>query len=173
MARSGATGVGGGALPAGGTTAGHVHVQACPHPGGGVSVAPQEHAAAVPPAHCPGIGGGFSRDHGHAPRTAGPALHGSGSPGRSATLLAPGRATAGTAVRFPSLSDPQPFASRGPARDNDPRRTRVRKASLLRTTAIAAAYRGHFKVRPELRRRCSVSRPEQISSAALKRFGTR
>ncbi len=27
------------------------------HPGGGLSVAAQEHAAAVPPAHCPGVGG--------------------------------------------------------------------------------------------------------------------
>ena len=37
-------------------------VQACPHPGGRLSVAAQEHASAVPSAHCAGVGGaGFPR----------------------------------------------------------------------------------------------------------------
>ena len=35
-------------------------VQACPHPGGRLSVLAQEHAAAVPSAHCPGVGGAVS-----------------------------------------------------------------------------------------------------------------
>ena len=40
----------------GAAAAGHLHVQACPDPGCGLSVAAEEHAAAVPPADCPGGG---------------------------------------------------------------------------------------------------------------------
>src|SRR3954468_7518613 len=45
---------------------------------------------------------------------------------------------AGSAARFRSLSGPPLVTSRGAASDNDSRRTWVRKASMLRTTAIAA-----------------------------------
>ena len=73
-ARSGATGAGRGALPAGHATARHLYVQACPGAGCGLSVAATEHAAAVPPAHGAGGGGALSR-HGRVPaRTAGAAL---------------------------------------------------------------------------------------------------
>ena len=43
------------------TATGYLPVQACPHPGRGVSVAAQEHTAAVPPADCAGVGGTVSR----------------------------------------------------------------------------------------------------------------
>ena len=41
--------------------AGHLHVQACAHPGRGLSVVVAEHPPAVPSAHCPGVGGAVSR----------------------------------------------------------------------------------------------------------------
>ena len=109
VARPGAARAGRGALPARRAAAGHLPVQACPDPGGGVSVAPQEHPAAVPSAHCPGVGGAVSRDHGHATRTAGPSLHGSGPPGPGAALLAPGRATRHrSARRMPKRASTSP-----------------------------------------------------------------
>ena len=37
-------------------------LQACPDPGRGLSVVAAEHPAAVPSAHCPGVGGAVSRD---------------------------------------------------------------------------------------------------------------
>ena len=55
--------------------AGHLYLQACPDPGRRLSVAAQEHAAAVSPAHCPGAGGAVSRDCRDAARTAGASLH--------------------------------------------------------------------------------------------------
>ena len=54
-------GGGGAALPAGAATAGDLPLQACADPGYGLSVVAQEHAAAVPPADCPGVGGAISR----------------------------------------------------------------------------------------------------------------
>ena len=57
-------------------------LQACPDPGHGLSVVAAEHPPAVPPAHCPGVGGAVSRDRRDAARTAGPSLH-RGGPARS------------------------------------------------------------------------------------------
>ena len=54
-------GRGGVPVPAGAAAAGDVRVQACAHPGGRLSVLAAEHTAAVPSAHCPGIGGAVSR----------------------------------------------------------------------------------------------------------------
>ena len=48
-------------LPTRHTATGHLPVQACPYPGRRVSVAAQEHTAAVSPAHCAGTGGTVSR----------------------------------------------------------------------------------------------------------------
>src|SRR6266699_1354558 len=65
--------VGGGRVlvPAWAAAAGDVPLQACPDPGRGVSVAAQKHAAAVPPAHCRGVGGALSRDRRDPARAAG------------------------------------------------------------------------------------------------------
>ena len=60
-ARPAAAGGGGTACTSGAAAAGDVHVQACPDPGGRVSVVAAEHPAAVPPAHCAGVGGAVSR----------------------------------------------------------------------------------------------------------------
>jgi hypothetical protein len=48
-------------LSAGATAAGDVPLQACPDPGSSLSVLAAEHAAAVPSAHCPGVGDTISR----------------------------------------------------------------------------------------------------------------
>ena len=73
------------ALPAGAAAAGPVPVQACPDPGGGLSVAAQEHPAPVPPADCPGVGGAVSRDRETHPELVAhhyteAGLHGAGRP---------------------------------------------------------------------------------------------
>ena len=51
----------------------------------------QEHPAAVPSAHCPGLGGAVSRGLRNAARTAGPALYGGGPHRPGHALLAAGR----------------------------------------------------------------------------------
>jgi predicted ATPase len=59
-ALQGCTGTAGGRRvggAAGHPSSGDLHVQARPDPGCGVSIAPTEHAAAIPPAHCPGARG--------------------------------------------------------------------------------------------------------------------
>ena len=56
-----AVGGGGVAVPAGATAAGDVCLQACPDSGRGLSVVAEEHAAAVPSAHCAGVGGALPR----------------------------------------------------------------------------------------------------------------
>ena len=75
---AGAPPVGGGRVPvpAGPATAGDVRLQACPDPGGRLSVLAAQHAPAVPSAHCPGGGGALSRALRHAARIAGPSLYG-------------------------------------------------------------------------------------------------
>ena len=65
-------------------------VQTCAHPGRRVSVAPEEHAPAVSPAHCPGVGRTVSRDGCDAARTAGAALHRGGPQRAGHCLLAAG-----------------------------------------------------------------------------------
>ena len=56
--------VGGGRVPisAGSAATGDVSLQACPDPGGGVSVLAAEHPPAVSSTHCAGVGGAVSRD---------------------------------------------------------------------------------------------------------------
>ena len=49
VAWAGRAGAGRGAVPARGAAAGHLYVQACPAPGGGLPVAAQEHPAVIPP----------------------------------------------------------------------------------------------------------------------------
>ena len=62
--------------PAGGAAAGHLHVQACAHPGRGVSVAVAEHPPAAPSADCPGVGGPVPRDRRDPTRAGRAALYG-------------------------------------------------------------------------------------------------
>ena len=62
-------------VPAGGAAAGHLHVQACAHPGRGLSVVAAEHPPAVPSAHCPGVGGPVPGDRRDAAGAGRPALH--------------------------------------------------------------------------------------------------
>ena len=54
---------------------GDLHVQACAHPGRGLSVVAPEHPPAVPSAHCPGVGSPVPGDRRDATRAGGPALH--------------------------------------------------------------------------------------------------
>ena len=82
---------GGIALPAGAAPAGDLPLQACPDPGCGLSVIAEEHAAAVPSAHCAGVGGALSRPRRDPARAAGAALHRGGSGSTSHPLLAAGR----------------------------------------------------------------------------------
>src|SRR5262249_18376731 len=79
------------ALSTGGAAPSHLCLQARPDSGGGVSIAAQEHAGAVPSAYCPGVGRALSRDGGDAARTAGAALHRGGARGTGSPLLAAGR----------------------------------------------------------------------------------
>ena len=62
-------------VPAGRAAAGHLYVQACAHPGRGVSVVVAEHPPAVPSAHCPGVGGPVPGDRRDPAGAAGPALY--------------------------------------------------------------------------------------------------
>src|SRR5262249_34906433 len=77
----GAAPVSGSGIPvsAGAAAAGDVHVQACAHPGCGVSVPAPEYAAAVSSAHSAGVDGAVSRDCRDPTRVAGASLHGSGT----------------------------------------------------------------------------------------------
>ena len=80
-------------VPAGGAAAGHLHVQACAHPGRGVSVVVAEHPPAVPSAHCPGVGGPVPGDRRDATRAGRPALHRGGLRRAGGGLLAAGGPT--------------------------------------------------------------------------------
>ena len=77
-------------VPAGRAAAGHLHVQACAHPGRGVSVVAAEHPPAVPSAHCPGVGGAVPGDRRDPAGAAGPALHRGGLRRAGHGLLAAG-----------------------------------------------------------------------------------
>src|SRR4029453_3783771 len=81
---------GGVAVPAGATAAGNLRLQARPDPGGGVSIAAQADAAALPSADCPRAGGAVSRYCRGSSRTAGAPLHGGGVPEAGGGLLAAG-----------------------------------------------------------------------------------
>ena len=72
------------------TATGYLPVQACADPGRSVSIAAQEHTAAVPPAHCAGVGGTVSRDGRDAARAVSASLHGSRAPRTGRGLLAAG-----------------------------------------------------------------------------------
>ena len=74
----------------GGAAAGHLHVQACAHPGRGLSVVVAEHPPAVPSAHCPGVGGPVPGDRRDATRAGRPALHRGGLHRAGGGLLAAG-----------------------------------------------------------------------------------
>jgi class 3 adenylate cyclase len=58
---AGTTRRGGAPVPAGRAAAGDLSLQARPHPGHSLSVLAEEDPAAVPSAHCPGVGGAVSR----------------------------------------------------------------------------------------------------------------
>ena len=75
-----------------------------------------EHPAAVPPAHCAGVGGAVSRDRRDAARTAGPSLHRGGPPWRGPPLLAAGGATRHRALGV-CRSDQPPHQGAGGAQD--------------------------------------------------------
>ena len=92
-AQSAAAGGGGTGVPAGGAAAGDLHVQACAHPGRGVSVVAAEHPAAVSPAYCAGVGRAVSRDGRDATGTAGASLHRSRPERAGGGLLAAGGET--------------------------------------------------------------------------------
>ena len=66
---------GGVPLPAGCAAAGHLRLQTCHDPGGGVSVVAQEHPPAIPSAHRTGDGGALSRVLRDPTRAAGPSLY--------------------------------------------------------------------------------------------------
>src|SRR5215813_6660790 len=92
---TGAAPVGGGGVPvsAGAAAPGDLPLQACPDPGRGLSVLAAEHAAAVPSAHCRGVGGALSRALRDTTRMAGPSLHGGRAGGARDSLLAAGGRT--------------------------------------------------------------------------------
>ena len=77
----------------GGATAGHLHVQACTHPGRGVSVVVAEYPPAAPSAHCPGVRGTVPGDRRDTTRAGRPALHRGGLPRAGDSLLAAGGPT--------------------------------------------------------------------------------
>ena len=82
----------------GAPAAGDLHVQACADSGRGLSVLPQEHAPAVPSAHCAGVGGALSRALRHPARAAGASLHPSGLQCPGHPLLAARGPAGGPAV---------------------------------------------------------------------------
>ena len=110
----GAPGGGRIALPARRATAGHVSVQTCPDPGGGLSVAAQEHTAAVSPADCPGAGGAVPRHGETQPELLAHHYTEAGRYGASHCLLAAGR-TACHAALGQSRSDRTPHHGAGTA----------------------------------------------------------
>src|SRR5262249_43696843 len=74
---------------------GHGGLQACPPPGGGLSVVATTDAAAGASAHFPGVGGAVSRRNRGPARAVGPPLYGGGldgaGPGEVAASRRPGR----------------------------------------------------------------------------------
>src|SRR6266567_8374588 len=94
-----AVGGGGVPVPAGAATAGDIPVQACPDPGRRVSIVAAEHPPAVPPAHCPGVGGALSRDLRDAAGVAGASLYGGRLGGTGHSLLAAGWSARHRALR--------------------------------------------------------------------------
>src|SRR5438067_10399990 len=84
--------VGGDRIPvsAGSATTGDLPLQACPDPGGSLSVLATEYTATVPSAHCPGVGGALPRDLRDAARVAGASLDRGGPPRAGHRLLAEG-----------------------------------------------------------------------------------
>src|SRR5882724_286410 len=79
---------GGVPVPAGGTAAGDVRLQACPHPGGGLSVLTAEHPTAVPSTRRRGVGDTVPRGGRDATRGGGAPLHRGGPKRPGAPLLA-------------------------------------------------------------------------------------
>ena len=95
-----------------------LYLQACPDPGGRLSVAAEEHAAALPSADCAGVGGAVSRDRRDATRTAGASLHRGGPwsrlfPTGSGPASAPGSARL---IRKPSVTSRKDWRCSRPCR---------------------------------------------------------
>ena len=113
-------------------------LQACPDPGRGLSVVAEEHPAAVPSAHCPGVGGAVSRDCRDPARTAGPSLHRGGPAPSRPCPTGSGRASTPASARpiwKPSATSPRGSSCSRPCQ----RRLSVPSTSLTLQIALGAA----------------------------------